>query len=116
MVTQWLHNGYTMVTQWLHNGYTMVTWRNLVFRTRALAPFGIFIWKYYKKVPNTNERRSLEEGNFNDILGFVESGKHRLDHACAVGLGFGPLGFTRWAYICAICFFNVCLTSLGVTY
>ena len=27
---------------------------------------------------------------------FVESGKQHLDCACAVGLGFEPLVFTRW--------------------
>ena len=47
---------------------------------------------------------------------FVESGKHRLDQACAVGLGFGHLGFTDWTYICAFCISNDCLTSLGLTY
>ena len=39
---------------------------------------------------------------------FVESGKQHLDCACVVGLGFEPLVFTRWAYICAVCFFDVC--------
>ena len=46
---------------------------------------------------------------------FVESGKQRLDHACAVGLGFGPLVFTLWASMGALCFFDVFLTSFGVT-
>ena len=46
---------------------------------------------------------------------FVESGKQRLEHACAVGLGFGPLVFILWASICGLPFFNVFLTSFGVT-
>ena len=49
------------------------------------------------------------------FLVFVESGKQRLDCACAVGLGFGPLVFTLWASIGALCFFNVFLTCFGVT-
>ena len=47
---------------------------------------------------------------------FVESGKQHLDCACVVGLGFEPLVFIRWAYSCAICFFDVCLTTWGVTH
>ena len=44
----------------------------------------------------------------------MESGKQRLDCACAVGLGFGPLVFTLWASLGALGFFNVFLTSFGV--
>ena len=46
---------------------------------------------------------------------FVESGKQRLDCACAVGLGFRLLFFTLWASPSALGFFNVFLTSFGVT-
>ena len=45
---------------------------------------------------------------------FVESGKQRLDCACAVGLGFGPLVFTLWASLGALGIFNVFLTSFDV--
>ena len=45
---------------------------------------------------------------------FVESGKQRLDCACAVGLGFWPLVFSLWASMGALCFFNVFLMSFGV--
>ena len=44
----------------------------------------------------------------------MESGKQRLDCACVVGLGFGPLVFTLWASLGALGFFNVFLTSFGV--
>ena len=45
----------------------------------------------------------------------MESGKQRLDCACAVGLGFGPLVFTLWASLGALRFFNVFWTPFGVT-
>ena len=45
---------------------------------------------------------------------FVKSGNQRLDCACAVRLGFGPLVSTLWASIGALCFFNVFLTCFGV--
>ena len=44
----------------------------------------------------------------------MESGKQRLDCACAVGLGFGPLVFTLWASLGSLGIFNVFLTSFGV--
>ncbi len=44
----------------------------------------------------------------------MESGKQRLDCACAVGLGFGPLVFTVWAFLGALGIFNVFLTSFDV--
>ena len=44
----------------------------------------------------------------------MESGKQRLDCACAVGLGFGPLVFTLWASLGALGIFNVFLTSFDV--
>ena len=43
----------------------------------------------------------------------MESGKQRLDCACAVGLGFRPLVFNLGASIGALCFFNCFLTSFG---
>ena len=47
------------------------------------------------------------ETNSMRFLDFVESGKQRLDCACAVGLGFGPLVFTLWACLGVLCFLNV---------
>ena len=49
---------------------------------------------------------------------FVESGKQRLDCACAVGLGFGPLVFTLCGSTGALSFFNVFsfLDLLSFTY
>ena len=44
----------------------------------------------------------------------MESGKQRLDCACAVGLGFGPLVFTLWASLGALGIFNVFFTSFWV--
>ena len=44
----------------------------------------------------------------------MESGKQRLDCACAVGLGFGPLVFTLWASLGALGIVNVFLTSFDV--
>ena len=44
----------------------------------------------------------------------MESGKQRLDCACAVGLGFGPLVFTLWASLRALRISNVFLTSFEV--
>ena len=43
----------------------------------------------------------------------MESGKQRLDCACAVGLGFGPLVFTLWASLGVLGFFNVFSISFG---
>ena len=45
---------------------------------------------------------------------FVASAEQRLDCACAVGLGFGPLVFILWASIGALCFFNIFCMSFGV--
>ena len=45
----------------------------------------------------------------------MESGKQRLDCTCAVGLGFGRLVLTLWASLGALGFFNVFLTSFGVS-
>ena len=44
----------------------------------------------------------------------MESGKQRLDCACAVGLGFGPFVFTLWASLGALVIFNVFLKSFDV--
>ena len=44
----------------------------------------------------------------------MESGKQRLDCACAVGLGFEPLVFTLWASLGALGICNVFLTCFGV--
>ena len=43
----------------------------------------------------------------------MESGKQRLDCACAVGLGFRPLVFNLGASIGALCFFSCFLESFG---
>ena len=45
----------------------------------------------------------------------MESGKQRLDCACAVGLGFRPLIFSLWASLGTLKVFNVFLKCFGVT-
>ena len=45
---------------------------------------------------------------------FVESGKQRLDCACAVGLGFWLLVFTLGASLGSLKIVNVFFTSFGV--
>ena len=70
----------------------------------ALNPLGHFCGKTLKKAPKIDVKMDTFTLIF---LVFVESGKQRLDCACAVGLGFGPLVFTLLASLGALGFFNV---------
>ena len=62
------------------------------------------LWKMLTKGTQIDARIEIYLMIF---LVFVESGKQRLDYACAVGLGFGPVVFTLWASLGALGFFNV---------
>ena len=76
----------------------------------ALDPSGHFYGKGSKKTRKIIGLGS-QAGSIFIIFGlFVESGKQRLDCACAVGLGFWPLVFTLCASFCDLrfsVFFNV---------
>ena len=76
----------------------------------ALDPSGHFCGKCLKKAPKMDAEIKAFPMRF---CVFVESGKQRLDCACAVGLGFRPLVFNLGASIGALCFFNCFLTSFG---
>ena len=78
----------------------------------ALDPLGHFCGKVSKKAPTMDAQIETFSMIF---LVFVESGSQRLDCACAVGFGFGPLAFTLWASLGALVFFHVFLTSCGVS-
>ena len=67
----------------------------------ALDPLGHFCGKGVKKAFKMDARMETFPMIF---LVFVESGSQRLDCACAVGLGFGPLVFTLWASIAVLVF------------
>ena len=76
----------------------------------ALDPSGQFCGKVSKKRPKIDAKIETCSLIFSV---FVESGKQRLDCACAVGLGFGPLVFSLWASFGGLRFCNVFLTSFG---
>ena len=76
----------------------------------APDPSAHFCRKGSKKAPKMDAKIETFSMRFRV---FVESGEQRLDCACAVGLGFGPLVFTLWASLGALCFFNVFLTCFG---
>ena len=70
----------------------------------ALDPSRHFCGKYAKKTFKNDIQIKTNSMMF---CVFVESGKQRLDCACAVGSGFRPLVFTLWASLGALGIFNV---------
>ncbi len=95
---------------WTKRGQNVDT----IFGTRASAPVGSFSGMVAKRCHTLLKVGAPWGAILRIFLFFVESGKQRLDCACAVGLGFGPLVFILWASMDALCFFNVFLTSFGV--
>ena len=93
-----------MCTFYVHFVHIFAYFVHIRFGTLASAPvtsFSGIITKRYHPLLRVGALRKAISMIF---YVFVESGKQHLDCACVVGLGFEPLVFTRWAYICAIVF------------
>ena len=79
----------------------------------ALDPSGHFCRKGSKKVRKIIGLGSQAGSILMIFSVFVESGKQRLDCACAVGLGLGPLVFTLWASMWASTKNDCCSVGRG---